>query len=165
MAVALHLAALLQKRPTVSQLWATLHGLPGGKVLFSKAVGRMAPYTGTIDCTVESLRAGHAVVSMADRKAVRNHLESVHAIALMNLGEVSTGLAVIFAIDGRGRGIITHLEMDYLKKARGTITATCDATVPDGIGDHEFHAESLLRDAEGAIVARARAIWKVSITG
>ncbi len=165
MAVALHLAALLQKRPTVAQLWATLHGLPGGKALFSRALGHMAPYTGTIGCTVEALRAGHAVVSMTDRKAVRNHLDSVHAIALMNLGEVSTGLAVMFAIDGRGRGIITHLEMDYLKKARGTITATCDAVVPDGAGDHEFHAESVLRDGEGAIVARARAIWKVTITG
>ena len=158
------MSSLLARRPTIAQLWGTLSPLPGGKRLFSKAMGRMAPYTGTIDCEVEELRAGHAIVVMRDRRGVRNHLESIHAIALMNLGEVATGLAVMIGVDGRGRGIITHLEMDYLKKARGTIRATCDAFAPDTKGDHEFHAEALLRDEQGALVARARAIWKVSIT-
>ena len=157
------MSSLLSRRPTIAQLWGTLSPMPGGKRLFSKALGRMAPYTGTIDCEIEELRSGYAVVAMRDRKAVRNHLQSVHAIALMNLGEVSTGVAVMIGIDGRGRGIITHLEMDYLKKARGTIRATCEATIPEGKGDHEFHAEALLRDEQGAIVARARAIWKITI--
>lgn len=151
------------KRPTVAQLWGTLAPLPGGKRLFSRAVGRFAPYTGTIGCEVEELRAGYAVVAMADRPAVRNHLGSVHAIALMNLGEVATGLSMLVAIDGRGRGIITHLEMDYVKKARGRITATCEAVLPEGVGQHEYLADSVLRDEAGAIVARARAVWKLDI--
>ncbi|MEY3012635.1 MAG: hypothetical protein RIT45_1370 [Pseudomonadota bacterium] len=154
---------LLAQRPTIAQLWGTCKQLPGGKKLFSRTLGRMAPYTGTIDCDVEELRAGYAVVAMRDRRAVRNHLQSVHAIALMNLGEVATGLAVMVTVDGRGRGIITHLSMDYLKKARGRITATCEAVAPETVGSHEFEAEALLRDENGAIVARARAIWKIDI--
>ncbi len=159
------MSTLLPRRPSIAQLWGTLSRLPGGKRLFSKALGRMAPYTSTIDCDVEECRAGHSVVAMRDRKAVRNHLESVHAIALMNLGEVATGLAVMVAIDGLGRGIITHLEMDYLKKARGTIRATCDVEIPDSKGKFEIEADALLRDESGAIVARARAVWRISIDG
>lgn len=155
--------SLLNQRPTIAQLWGTCKQLPGGRKLFSRTLGRMAPYTGTIDCEVEELRTGFAVVAMRDRRAVRNHLQSVHAIALMNLGEVATGLAVMVAVDGRGRGIITHLSMDYLKKARGRITATCEAEVPDRVGTHDFEAEAVLRDAGGGIVARARAVWKVDI--
>ena len=90
--------SLLSQRPTISQLWATCRQLPGGRKLFSRTIGRMAPYTGNIDCEVESLRAGHATVSMRDRRAVRNHLNSIHAIALMNLGEVATGLAVMIIL-------------------------------------------------------------------
>ena len=150
-------------RPTISQLWGTLNRFPSGPLLFSKVIGRMAPYTGTIGCRVKELDMGHSVVEIRDRRAVRNHLNSVHAIALMNLGEVATGLAVLYAIDGRGRGIIRSLKMDYLKKARGTITATCDAPVPATSGDHDLEFDALLHDRDGHLVARATATWKVTL--
>jgi len=157
------LTRLIATRPTIGQTWTLLKDVPGGKYLFSKMIGQMAPYTSTIDARVKELDFGHAVVALQDRKPVRNHLNSLHAIALMNLGEVSTGLAVLYAIDGRGRGIIRNLSMDYLKKARGTITATCDAPVPNSSGDHDVKVESLLHDEAGFLVARATAIWKITI--
>src|SRR5689334_10080950 len=74
--------------------WDVLSGMPGGKLVFSKLVGRMAPYTGTIKATVTVLRPGYAEVEMHDRRGVRNHLASIHAIALANLGELAGNVAL-----------------------------------------------------------------------
>lgn len=157
------LSRIAESRPSVASIWNALKGLPGGTRMFSKLIGSMAPYTATIDCHVTALDLGHSEVRLRDRRAVRNHLDCVHAIALMNLGEVSTGLAMLYAIDGRGRGIISKLSMEYYKKARGTITATCDATVPSTRGDHHAKVEAFLRDGSGQVVAKAFATWKLTL--
>jgi acyl-coenzyme A thioesterase PaaI-like protein len=121
----------------------------------------MIPYSGSIDPHVLELRPGFARVRMLDRRAVRNHLHSIHAIALMNLGELTTGLAMTLAMPDGARGIVIGLSMEYLKKARGPLIAECttapfDATVD---GEHEFHAD--ICDESGDVVARATARWRV----
>jgi acyl-coenzyme A thioesterase PaaI-like protein len=144
-------------------IYRKLARVPGGKRIFSKAVGMAAPYTGTLPFTVEDLAAGRAKVRLHDKRIVRNHLQSVHAIALMNLGEVSTGLAMYAGLPKGARGIITDLGMSYLKKARGSIVAECVADVPRAAGRHDLTVEAVLRDASGAEVARARAVWRIDI--
>jgi acyl-coenzyme A thioesterase PaaI-like protein len=124
-------------------------------------LGLMIPYTASIRPLVLELRPGYAKVQMRERRAVRNHLHSVHAIALMNLGEVTTGLAMTLAMPDGARGIVTGLSMEYVKKARGLLTAECtappfDATVS---AQHDFHADIV--DAKGDLVARATAHWLV----
>ncbi len=124
-------------------------------------IGWMIPYSGSIHPRVLELRAGYAKIQMRDRRSVRNHLHSVHAIALMNLGELTTGLAMTLAMPDDARGIVTGLSMEYLKKARGVLTAECiappfDATVS---GPHDFTADIV--DTSGAVVARATAHWLV----
>jgi acyl-coenzyme A thioesterase PaaI-like protein len=136
-----------------------------GTRVFSFMVGRQARYTGTIGARVVHLEHGHGVVEMDDRPLVRNHLKSVHAIALMNLGELCTGITVMHQVDGRGRGIVKNLSMEYVKKARGTITAECRTEVPIEAGDHQFVAEGVLRDSDGAEVARCTATWQLQIYG
>ena len=146
---------------TLRRTWNVLRHAPGGGVLMGRLLGNMAPYTGTIRPEVVFLEEGHVRVRMRDRRAVRNHLRSVHAIALMNLGEVATGVAVISAMPEGMRGIITHLEMDYLKKARGAITAECRVTIPVAQERREYDVEADLSDSGGNVVARARARWLV----
>lgn len=141
--------------------WERLSPLPFGKRLFSLLLGRLVPYTGTLRARVEELRPGHAVVTLRERRALRNHLRSIHAAALLNLGELATGLALNYALPADARAILRALSMEYHKKARGTITATCDVPVPESAEEREYAVEAALRDETGEVVATARARWLV----
>ena len=141
-------------RNVIKLAWDTLSGMPGGKSVFSKLVGRMAPYTGTIGATVTVLRAGYAEVQMADRRAVRNHLDCVHAIALANLAELAGNVALAYSLPDDGRFIVSGMEIEYLKKARGTITAVGEPPVPRSSVRAQFEVPVTLRDSSGEQVAK-----------
>jgi len=123
----------------------------------------MARYSGSVGARIEHLEHGKGVVTMRDRARVRNHLKSVHAIALVNLGELATGATVMYQVDGRGRGILKGIEMEYLKKARGTITATCEFEVPGEPGKYDLEVDGTLTDDAGDAVATVKATWRIDI--
>ena len=102
-------------------LWMRLSPFPGGRWIFSKILGWKIPYTGGLGATIVTLEPGHVKVQLRERRSVRNHLQSIHAIALANLGELTTGLALVGALPESIRGILVGLNVSYTKKARGTI--------------------------------------------
>ncbi len=141
--------------------WRRLSGIAGGKWLYSVLLGRTVPYSATIRPRVVELEPGRAVIAMADRRRVSNHLRSIHAVALVNLAEIASGLAVNAGVPESGRAIVTHLEIDYLKKARGPLTATGTCDVPAIDRDRDVVVLSEVRDSAGDAVARAHVTWRV----
>ena len=143
----------------ISLWWRRLSRLPFGRTLFSIMIGQMAPYTGTMGARVLELGPGYSKWTLKDRRKVRNHLRSVHAVALVNLAEVASGTAMLTALPPGTRGIVTAISMTYLKKARGTLVAECKCTLPDIAGDTRYDVHADVRDESGDIVAKGTVNW------
>ncbi len=141
--------------------WRRLSALPGGRRLFSRLLGRMVPYTGTIRPQVLELSVGYARLAMRDRRQVRNHLGSIHAVALVNLAEAASGLAFNVSLPEDARSILTGLSIEYLKKARGRLTAESTSPIPESSEEREYEIEVVIHDEAGDLVARAEARWRV----
>ena len=132
--------------------------------MFSRLVGLFVPYAGTLNADVLEMSDGSAVVTMPDRRGVRNHLNSIHALALANLGELTANLALLTLCPPNGRFIVTRLEVDYLKKARGPLTCTCD--VPSDLPWETIErtaATASLTDSGGDLVTRVTVYWKLDV--
>jgi len=142
-------------------LWGRLGGRPGGRLLFSLAFGWMVPYSGTIRARIRRLQPGDAVVELLDRRRVRNHLGSIHAIALANLGEMATGLALNTALPPDARAILVSLDVRYVKKARGRLTALCRCPTPQVDDDRDVEVACEIRDPSEEVVTTVRATWRV----
>jgi acyl-coenzyme A thioesterase PaaI-like protein len=141
--------------------WDRVSPLPGGRRVFDLLLGFINPYTGSVRPRFLELAPGHCRVEMLDRRAVRNHVNSLHAIAMANLGEMSTGLALMAGLPEDARAIITNLSIDYLKKGRGRLVAECRCDPPASSERREVELEGTIHDGAGELVARVRARWMI----
>jgi acyl-coenzyme A thioesterase PaaI-like protein len=147
----------------VLDLWRRLAPLPGGRWLFGRLIAFGIPYSASTGARVRLLEPGHCIVVLKDRRGVRNHLNSIHAVALTNVGELASGLAMTTALPAGTRAIVTKLATEYLKKARGTIVVESRvADPPRPAVPMEVQVEATMTDASGEVVARVQAIWLVA---
>ena len=146
---------------SILALWKRLYRYPGGKWLFCKMFGHAIPYSGSVRPRIQVLEPGHAEIEITDRRSNRNHLGSVHAIALMNLAEMTSGLAMMAGLPPTVRGIVTTLSMTYHKKARGTIRAIARVEVPVVTEDRDFDVKAECFDRERVLVATGSIRWRL----
>ena len=146
-------------------MWNKLGANPLGRKLFNFTLSRTVPYSGSIKADVTHLKPGFVKVILKDRRKIRNHLNSIHAIALANLGELASGLAMITAVPSGTRSIVINLEIEYLKKARGNLRAEGRASPPDVINEAvDSLATADIVDEEGDLVACVTVLWRLSPT-
>jgi len=147
----------------VLSLWQRLKPLPGGTWIFSRLLGRVVPYTATIGANVLELRPGFTRVELRDHKRIRNHVNSIHAIALANLGEMASGIALLSGLPADVRGIVTNINIEYLKKARGTLIAEGRADIPVVMDDMTHQVYTEIKDVEGDLVAQITVDWQLGV--
>ena len=103
---------------------------PSGHWLFSRAVCFKAPYFGSIRPTIRLLEPGRCEATIPHRRAVQNHIGTVHAIALCNLAELCAGVMTDASLPRDMRWIPKGMTVAYLKKANGTMRAVATPTIP-----------------------------------
>ena len=145
------------------RLWRLCAPLPGGWWVFQRLFAWTVPYSASTAPRVQVLEPGHAEVEIPDRRANRQHLGSVHAIALMNVAEMASGLAMMAGLPDGVRGIVREIRMEYLKKARGTIRAVSHVAIPEVTGDRDLEVTADCLDRSGAVVARATVSWRLGL--
>lgn len=148
----------------ILKVWQRLSRIPGGKTIFRILVGWWVPYTGSLLAQVEELRPGYARVTLKDRRRLRNHLGSIHAAALMNLGEYASGIAMIAGLPSEVRGIVIQFHIRYLKKARGTLTAVSECVVPKVVTDTDYKVAAKIFNVNQELIAETEATWRLSPT-
>lgn len=144
-------------------LWNRLNGIPGGRYLFNRLLAWRVPYTSSIKSQVMELRPGYCKTRLPDRRRIRNHLNSIHAIALVNLGEMTSGLALLTGLQSDARGIVINISTEYFKKARGTLVAECSCNIPLINDDLDFKVETHIVDADNEQVAMTTTIWRLGL--
>ncbi len=136
---------------SVLRTWRRVSKWPLGAGVFSWLVSRRAPYFGTIKPRVVSLEPNHCVVRMRKRRAVQNHIGTVHVIAICNLLELAMGLCAEASVPSQLRWIPKGMTLDYTAKAETDITAT--ATIdPAAWVPGELTVPVTATDANGAVV-------------
>ena len=148
--------------PTVLALYQRLSGWPAGRWLFSRLVCLKAPYFSGIAPRIVLLEPGRGIATLRHRRAVTNHIGTVHAIALCNLAEFVGGLTCEVSIPPSMRWIPKGMDVRYLKKAVGRMRATATpAFVPHAADDgYELPFDVVIEDPQGDAVLRAViAMW------
>jgi acyl-coenzyme A thioesterase PaaI-like protein len=142
-------------------LYDRLAPLPLGKRVFSLAYQVAAPYFLTIPAHVESVERGRASATMAQTPWVRNHLGTVHAIALCNLAEYTMGAVAEATVPSSHRWVPKGMSVEYLARARGRMHATAVLVLPDPLADRqELPVTIAVSDAGGETVFTAEIrIW------
>ena len=128
---------------------------PGGLKIFSRLLCFKAPYFSSIRPTFTVLEPGRGEAVMKKRRAVLNHIGTVHAIAMANLCEVVAGTTLEMTIPETHRWIPKSMKINYLNKATTDLMAKTEInppTWPDG-GPVMVSVEVLDKNATQVVTA------------
>lgn len=128
---------------------------PFGNTIFSKLVCLKAPYFGSIKPRFMELKPGYSKILLKKRRAVTNHIGSVHAIAMCNVSELAAGTMLEASLPRTMRWIPKGMTVSYLKIAKTDLTAECSIPLDDLETPGEFPMSVSVKDAQGDEVFHA----------
>jgi acyl-coenzyme A thioesterase PaaI-like protein len=133
-----------------------------GPRLVASAVSLVAPYFASISPEITLLQPGRCDVKVRNRRAVRNHIGTVHAIAMCNMCELAAGMAIEATLDPSLRWIPRGMTVRYLKKAETDLTATATMLPPARDFSGDVVVPVGVRDTRGDVVMEADITMYVS---
>jgi len=142
------------------QMYQKAQSLPLGKKLFSLMFARKAPYFGTIKPEVVELRPNFAEVRFAKRRAVENHIGTVHVIAICNGLEMAMGALAEATVPSHRRWIPKGMEVEYTAKATSDIRCVAESDARDWLELNDVPVRvKALRDDGTVVVEGVIKLW------
>ncbi len=139
----------------VLNMYSKFEKLPMGRKIFSKLVCFKAPYFGSIKPLFVELKHGRCVITMKKRRAVQNHIKSVHAIAMCNISELTAGTMLEASIPSNMRWIPKKMSVEYLKVAKTDLKAVCELQEVDWQNSQDLPLMVEVTDKNDVVVFRA----------
>lgn len=99
--------------------------------VFSLAFGREVPFVATGGLRIERLTESEAVISLANRRRVQNHVGGIHAAAVALLAETASGLLVGRNLPDGALPLMSSLRLDYTTRASGGLRAVASLSAAD----------------------------------
>lgn len=129
-------------------LYRRLSSMPQGKRLFSIAFAQKAPYFATVRPQVREVRPHHAELTIRKRRAVQNHIGTVHAIAVCNGLEAAMGLLAEATTPPGRRWIPKGMSVSYVAKSTTDLLCVADTDPADWaeVGDVPVRVRAMRTD-------------------
>lgn len=134
-------------------LYEKMLRFPMGRQIFSAYSARRAPYFTTIRPLVQNVEPNRCDIFIKKRRAVENHIGTVHVIAITNGLEMAMGFMAEASIPKNLRWIPKGMTLDYTAKAGTDIICTAKVDA-DGWKPGELLVRVEARDTDGTIVVR-----------
>ncbi len=143
-------------------LYQRLAARPLGKRAFSIAFSQAAPYFATVRPQVREVRPNHAELTIRKRRAVHNHIGTVHAIAVCNGLEAAMGLLAEATTPPGRRWIPRGMQVSYLAKSTTDLLCVADTDPADWeqTGDVAVRVKAVRTD--GTVVVEGKITIYVS---
>lgn len=126
--------------------------LPFGRKIFSAMFARKAPYFKTIKPLITELKPNFCQLTFKKRKAVQNHIGTVHAIAVCNGMEMAMGALAEASIPKHLRWLPKGMNVQYLAKTESDVTIEASSSESTWQpGDQPISVEA--KRSDGTVVA------------
>jgi uncharacterized protein (TIGR00369 family) len=140
--------------------------LPQGirSTLLSKTFGRVVPMVGSARIRYVELSPAKVVVTLANHKAMQNHLGQVHACAMALLAETATGFVTAMNVPDTAVVLVKSLKIDFKRPTRGAMTAVATLTSEQqALMQNTDKGETLVQvtvtDESGEVPIQCEMLW------
>ncbi|OTG89367.1 DUF4442 domain-containing protein [Acinetobacter sp. ANC 3813] len=156
----------MTQRNRLSKLVHSTARFPQGirTALWSKAFGRIVPMVGTAKIRYLEVSASQVTVSLANHKAMQNHIGQLHACAMALLAETATGFVSAMNVPDSAIVLIKSMNADFKRPSKGAMTATATLTAEQqklmqSTEKGETWVNVTLQDESGAAPIECQMLW------
>lgn len=135
-------------------LYKKVTSVPFGTKVFSALFARKAPYFSTVKPDVQAMEPHFAQVGIPKRKAVENHIGTVHAIAVCNGLEAAMGLLAEATVPDDMRWLPKGMTVEYVAKSTSNILCTASTTPGDWENGPDVPVTVIATREDGTIVVQ-----------
>lgn len=128
------------------------------------ALRRAVPFTGTAGLDFVALSPARTEIAVRNRRAVQNHIRSVHAAAIGLLAETASGMVVGMNVRDDCLPLCKSMRVDFKKRAAGALRAEARLSEPQRISMQsepkgEVTVAVVVTDEAGANPVECEFVW------